>query len=162
MFQSNFTKTIVYNLRKAREHSPNACETLEELKKLLQLGKTSIRAFNFSFVRFHLRNFHLSFTLVTKTALFYKKLVSRFETRSSAAYPPLAGGALPSPRGFANYRPLRPIIRPTSLPAQLRAPLGGRASLRAFDPSKRRGRPGRVRGWSRIFNRRRSEGSAAV
>ena len=87
----------------------------------------------------------------------FRKLKRALQTSN-----PLGRGCNPPPLpGFANYRPLTPIIGPPSPTAQLRALLGGSASLRAIAPPKRRGTSPRVRGCSRIFNRSRSERSAA-
>ena len=71
--------------------------------------------------------------------------------------PPVGGVATPPCR----FCQLSAIKADYCAPAQLPAPLGGGASLRASAPPKGTGRSPRVRGWSRILNRRRSERTAA-
>ena len=103
------------------------------------------------------KDFLLTTKRVYKKSFFEKKRIPEFKTRTPNARPSRGRGCNPPCR----FCQLSAIKADYCAPAQLPAPLGGGASLRASAPPKGTGRSPRVRRWSRILDRRRSERTAA-
>ena len=150
---------------KAKEHPPKAFETLEhQSNELCNLPKQILISLSFLLSPIFKRIIYKPLIRSTKVVVSAKERVPQLKTRSPNAHPPWEGVQPPPRPGFANYRQLWPIMAdypPPPPPAQLRAPLGGSGTFGAVDPPKRRGRSPRARRCSRIFNRCRSERSAA-